>query len=330
MSNHMGAATCLTIGDPTGIGPEIVVKFLNTEHWRTHPLIVLGDIPGLQETAERLNLTLPEQDGLEYWNVASPGKAPGQVAYDALEEAVKAMQAGQASALVTGPISKENLQAAGINFSGHTEILQALARRYYGQPCQSDMLFVYHGFRMLLLTRHIPLKRVHETLTLKGVMQSMESLIIFLKDQAGIEKPRLCILGVNPHAGELEGEEEQRFLEPAIRELNRKYDLEIQPPVAADAAFRHFDVSRLQHDAYVAAYHDQGLIPFKMVAGMEAVNVTIGLPFLRTSVSHGTAPDIVGQGVADPASLVTAYQTALSFSLTSQAKSDNPLFIVHP
>jgi 4-hydroxythreonine-4-phosphate dehydrogenase len=314
-------AVCLTIGDPTGIGPEIAVKFL--QHATLHPdgpkLIVYGDIGQLARTAQMLHCTLPETERIRYENIQNSGfnqpeKLPGTIAYESLEAAVSTIHAGQARVLVTGPISKENLEAANIPFSGHTEILQQLARKLYQKPCQSDMLFLYRQFRMLLLTRHVPLRRVSESLSIKGVVQSLSSLSHFLREHCHIEKPRLCMLGINPHAGELDGDEEERILLPASHMVSAKYGFDIAPPVAADAAFRHFDVNNLRYDAYVAAYHDQGLIPFKMVAGLSAVNVTIGLPFLRTSVSHGTAPDIVGQGIADPASLIEAYNTAVQLT----------------
>jgi 4-hydroxythreonine-4-phosphate dehydrogenase len=300
---------CLTIGDSTGIGPEITAKFLQTEPKAR--LLVLGDIPHLEKTAEQLRINLPQSEHIQYENHAA--RQPGAVAYASLEAAVSKIYQGEASILVTGPISKDHLQEAGIAFTGHTEILQYLARKLYNRNYQSDMLFVYQQFRMLLLTRHVALRKVSEELSIPHIQQSLGNLIAFLKAHCGIEKPRLCVLGVNPHAGELEGGgEEERILEPALRLTSSKYDLEIDPPKPADAVFRHFDVNNLLYDAYVAAYHDQGLIPFKMVAGLNAVNVTIGLPFLRTSVSHGTAPDIAGQGIADPSSLQAAYDMALS------------------
>ncbi len=314
----MSKTFCLTIGDPTGIGPEITAKFLQhfAMHHSGHHLRVYGDIYQLERLAEILHLPLPVSEQIVYRNVQSvpgaehPQKQPGQVAYDALEAAVSDIHQGIGHILVTGPLSKEHLQEAGIHYSGHTEILQHLARQYYKHPYQSDMLFIYRQFRLLLLTRHVPLRKVHEELSIKGVQHSLDNLLVFLKRHAGIERPRLCLLGVNPHAGELDGEEEERVLKPAIRFVSEKHQVDIPPPVAADAAFRHFNMHDLNYDAYVAAYHDQGLIPFKMVAGLEAVNVTIGLPFLRTSVSHGTAPDIVGQGIADPSSLIEAYHVA--------------------
>jgi 4-hydroxythreonine-4-phosphate dehydrogenase len=228
--------------------------------------------------------------------------------------------------LVTGPISKEHLHDANVPFSGHTEILQHLARQMYHQPYQSDMLFLYKQFRMLLLTRHVPLRKVSETLSIKGVMRSLDNLAHFFQAHCKINSPRLCMLGVNPHAGELDGDEEDRILKPAIQLISKKYGFGIEPPMAADAAFRHFDVDRLAYDAYVAAYHDQGLIPFKMVAGLSAVNVTIGLPFLRTSVSHGTAPDIAGQGIADPSSLIAAYEAAIQLTQPTESEPQ-PAFV---
>ena len=201
--------------------------------------------------------------------------------------------------------------------------MQHQARKLYQRPYQSDMLFVFGQFRMLLLTRHVALRKVSEALTIKGVTHSLSNLAEFFRDHCGIQSPRWAILGVNPHAGEVDGDEEERVLKPALRLIAERYGFGIEPPMSADAAFRHFDVNHLHYDAFVAAYHDQGLIPFKMVAGLSAVNVTIGLPFLRTSVSHGTAYDIVGQGIADPASLMAAYQAAVE--LTPALKTIEPV-----
>lgn len=306
---------CLTIGDATGIGPEITVKFLNELDWNetSSQLIVLGDISALEQMAQRLQLPLPQHPRIQYESLQNDenNRLPGQIAFHSLEAAVQKIHAGEADILVTGPISKENLQAANFPYSGHTEILQHLARKYYQKPYQSDMLFIFKKFRMLLLTRHVALRKVHEALSIEGVRHSLDSLATFLKIQNHIEKPRLCILGVNPHAGEIDGDEEERIIKPALHSISQKYDFPIEDPRPADAAFRHFDVKHLHYDAYVAPYHDQGLIPFKMVAGLDAVNVTIGLPFLRTSVSHGTAPDIAGQGIADSCSLHAAFKLAL-------------------
>jgi 4-hydroxythreonine-4-phosphate dehydrogenase len=316
---------CLTIGDYTGIGPEITARFLAHQAHLSDDgvcLRIFGDIANLVKTADALGIELPEghrfdYEDLQHSRFSAHQKPPGQVAYESVEAAVSEISAGQAHALVTGPISKENLQLAGIPLTGHTEMLQQLARKNYGHPFQSDMLFVYRQFRMLLLTRHVALRKVSESLSIREVSRSLGNLAEFFQVACQIQSPRLCILGVNPHAGEIDGEEEERILKPALKAVSQKYGFGIEPPVAADAAFRHFDIERLRYDAYVAAYHDQGLIPFKMVAGLNAVNVTIGLPFLRTSVSHGTAPDIVGQGIADPCSLIAAYNMAHQLKVPS-------------
>jgi 4-hydroxythreonine-4-phosphate dehydrogenase len=314
-------AVCLTIGDPTGIGPEIAAKFLHQAANFTdgREIAVFGDIENLVRTAESLNLDLPETERFRYEDMQSTGlggscKLPGEIAYESLLAATSEIHQGRSGVLVTGPISKLHLEEAGIPFSGHTEILQQQARKLYQQAYQSDMLFLYKQFRMLLLTRHVALRKVSESLSIKGVTQSLNNLAGFFQNYCGIQSPRLCILGVNPHAGEIDGDEEERILKPALRLVSEKYGFGIEPPVAADAAFRHFDLDRLRYDAFVAAYHDQGLIPFKMVAGLSAVNVTIGLPFLRTSVSHGTAHDIAGQGIADPSSLFAAYEKAIQLT----------------
>jgi 4-hydroxythreonine-4-phosphate dehydrogenase len=208
------------------------------------------------------------------------------------------------------------LHQANIAYSGHTEILQDLANQYFpaNTQHQSDMLFVHEQFRMLLLTRHVALQDVRQHLKPETVYQSLDSLIHFLRDQQGIPSPKLGILGVNPHAGEMQMQqefcEERDIIAPVLEKLSKKHQISIDPPLAADAAFRGFNPKTPAYDCYVAAYHDQGLIPIKLVAGMQAVNVTIGLPFLRTSVSHGTAPDIAGKGIADASALKAAFDLA--------------------
>ena len=319
---------CLTIGDPTGIGPEITARLLHElaltpEHHQNNPfkLIVLGDILQLNETACQYGLELPRQRNhqltVEYVHVE--GNGPGATAYLALEKAVKCIRDGQASALVTGPISKENLRSVGIPFEGHTEILQYLTNLYFksadsASPWQSEMLFVYRQFRMLLLTRHVALKDVSTSLDISSVSNTLQRAIRFLRQYERIETPRLCVLGVNPHAGEINGHEERDILMPAISTVSKQENVDIDPPCAADALFREFNVDHPGYDLFVSPYHDQGLIPMKLLAGFRAVNVTIGLPFIRTSVSHGMAMDIVGQGKANPLSLLEALNVAQSYS----------------
>ncbi|MBX2861036.1 MAG: 4-hydroxythreonine-4-phosphate dehydrogenase PdxA [Vampirovibrio sp.] len=307
---------CLTIGDPTGIGPEIAAKILlqrSIAGGGSPNFIVLGDITNLEQTASSLNIPLPEADeGVRYLDVTH-GKPvpPGWVAYSALNEAVRLIYEKQATGLVTGPISKANLREAGISQAGHTEILQDIAKQYYEQPYQADMLFLYRQFRMLLLTRHVPLADVGRVLAEnpKTADNALHAVIQFLSRHEDIQAPRIAMLGVNPHAGEIGGTEEQETLMPLFQRVTHETSASVYGPLPADAAFRGFQADYPAYDVYVAPYHDQGLIPMKLVAGFEAVNLTLGLPFFRTSVSHGMATDIVGQGIATPVSLEAAIQT---------------------
>lgn len=306
------ATLCLTPGDSSGIGPEITIKFLQ-RHLARFPqckVLVVGDRHALAQAAAQQGTILPLTDSIDYLDTSAP--EPGKTVYKALEKASELIAQGQADALVTGPLSKENLSKAGILASGHTEILEVLARRHYpGKKHKAHMMFLYRNFRILLLTRHIPLSQVGERLQTVNIRPAMKALEQFLQETLVIEAPKIAVMGVNPHAGEIGGAEEALFLEPVIEHLNQKGNSLWEGPLAADALFRRFDVNHIAYDAYVAPYHDQGLIPMKMIAGYKAVNVTIGLPFIRTSVSHGTAPDIAGQGIAREESMVEAVSTAL-------------------
>ena len=348
-----------TIGDPRSIGAEITVKALQRlPELPPMRLTIIGDIAGLEATAGKLGVSLPQNDGIAYHPIDA--EKPGAVAYLALDAAAQ-MMAGLSSPplaglmqkhqvenerglvnkfpvftspppsppasgrgasghpiLVTGPISKRNLAEAGYAFGGHTEILEDLARRYFNAPdARAEMLFVYKNLRLLLLTRHIPLRDVAAALSQPGaVARPIKTLIAYLRHQAGVSEPRLAMLGINPHAGELEGsDEEKKFFMPVIHAVNAIGASRIDGPFPADGFFRGFDPATTPYDTIIAPYHDQGLIPFKMLAGYEAVNVTIGLPFLRTSVSHGTAEDIAGKSVAREDSLMAALRLAAeSFS----------------
>jgi 4-hydroxy-L-threonine phosphate dehydrogenase PdxA len=303
---------CLTPGDPLGIGPEITVKFLHRHlgAYPDHRFDVYGSQLALEEAAHQLGVKLPQSSQIVYHNIT--GDSPGSISYLAIEKAVEAVANGQGEAVVTGPVSKQHLQDAGILATGQTEMLEMLARRFYPHlKAKAEMIFLYRKFRLLLLTRHIPLSRVSTELMSQNNRQTLETLCNFLKGTLGIPQPSIALLGVNPHAGEIGGVEETLIFGPLMDDFNRKGLAKLEGPFAADAFFRDFNVDQLPYDAVVAAYHDQGLIPFKLIAGYRAVNATIGLPFLRTSVGHGTAFDIAGQGIATEMSLVEAVQTAL-------------------
>ncbi len=300
----------LTIGDPTGIGAEITAKALaRIGAFPDTTFAVIGALDGLMKTAADLKITLP-QANVTYHDILAD--KPGAVAYQALVHAATMLAAGEADALVTGPISKKNLADAGHAYPGHTEILENLAQRFFNVPdARAEMLFIYKKFRLLLLTRHIALADIPAALAKpSAVSRPLKTLIRFFRDHAKIDEPRIAILAPNPHGGEVGGEEEKKYIMPVIHAVNGVGASRLEGCFAADAFFRDFDASTTPYDAVVATYHDQGLIPFKLLAGYEAVNVTIGLPFIRTSVSHGTAEDIVGKGIAREDSLVAAIQAA--------------------
>jgi 4-hydroxythreonine-4-phosphate dehydrogenase len=318
---------CIAVGDPRGIGPEVTVKALH--HYQSQmslsgqkpaaEFIVIGHLPTLESTARQMEVTLPEQ-GVEYIPVSGHvERESGAIAYRALEKSVELIHQDRAQAVVTGPLSKALLWQSGIRFSGQTEILAHLTTQYYQQHFNVDMLFVHHAFRMLLLTRHIPLKQVASALTPERVFLSLNNLVQFLTENQRIIHPKIAVMGLNPHAGEL-GEEEALILQPGIDMTLNACDglrtvLEITSPQPADALLRGFDATQPRYDAYVACYHDQGLIPFKLLAGLEGVNVSIGLPFIRTSVSHGMASDIRGLNQASPISILRAIEVAQDLTM---------------
>ncbi len=316
MMNHC-PCYALTIGDPTGIGAEITAKLLqpfteNTATQRPYRLNVIGHIGHLQSTAKALGIPLPKNHpAITYTPIeANPQTQAGTIAFQAIELAVTLTHSGQVQGMVTGPISKQNLWDAGYTASGHTEILADSARRLWqDDTLQADMIFLYERFRLLLLTRHVPLMQVPETLKQPSALASLHSFIRFLRQSEGLPHPQLALMGVNPHAGEIGGREEADILQPLIDAINREGQATLSPPLPADALFRGFNAFQPTFDAYVATYHDQGLIPMKLVGGFSAVNITIGLPFLRTSVSHGVAMDIVGKNLASPSSLQQALDT---------------------
>lgn len=301
----------LTPGDPMGIGPEITVKALQRlSELPSAPLTIVGSVKALEKAAAKLNLGLPVADHIVYVDITAPN--PGAVAYQALEQAVMLLAKNKNARLVTGPISKKNLADAGYAFGGHTEILEQLAQKLFNAPeARAEMVFAYKNLRLLLLTRHIALNDVSAALAHQGaVARPVKALIAHLRHDLGISEPRLAMLAVNPHAGEVGGEEEKKYMLPIIHAVNAIGASRIDGPFPADGFFRGFAIETTPYDAIIAPYHDQGLIPFKMLAGFEAVNVTIGLPFLRTSVSHGTAEDIAGKGIANEKSLMAALRLA--------------------
>jgi 4-hydroxythreonine-4-phosphate dehydrogenase len=311
----------LTVGDPAGIGPEVVLKALADPERPTASVVVYGPAAALAERADRFGLARLETLGATLVDVPLSGPAPlgrvspeaGRAAAEAVLRAAADAKAGRVDALVTAPLNKESLRAAGYPWPGHTELLAEAA----GSP-DVAMLFVGGGLRVALLTIHRSLASVPGALTIDGacrVARLVHRELPFL----GAAGRRIAFCGVNPHAGEggLFGDEEERVLRPAVARL-RGEGLDVSGPFPADSLFVR--AARGECDAVVAAYHDQGLVPVKLLAFGHAVNVTLGLPFVRTSVDHGTGFDIVHEGRADGRSLVEAMRLAVSLATRRAAR----------
>jgi 4-hydroxythreonine-4-phosphate dehydrogenase len=320
----------ITMGDPAGIGPEIIAKVIDSaEILSLCRPVVIGDAVIMKKMVDELRLAvtvnsvaaLDEVDPakgklnvLDLKNVnlithqwgrpdASSGKAV--VAY--VKKAVDLTLKHEADAMVTAPISKEMMNAAGHHYAGHTELLADLTKtKEYG------MMFVGGGLRLILATVHVALKDVHRHITQANVLKTLRLAHQAMK-YFGIERPRIGVAALNPHAGEagLFGSEERDAILPAVIKA-RGEGINASDPIPADTLF--YKARNSYFDIVVAMYHDQGLAPLKMVAFGNAVNVTVGLPIIRTSVDHGTAYDIAGKGCADPASLLEAIRLAVTMS----------------
>ncbi len=321
----------ITMGCPVGIGPEIILKFIANygDHERWSP-VVIGEAGVLAHCAQALGLAVdlvtwhpgarykpgaimihqpPPQDrplvvSELVWG--RPTRATGRAMASWIEEAVRLVQAGDLAAMVTCPITKAALQGAGYAYPGHTEMLAALC-----QTPDYAMMMAGSTLRVTLVTIHQGLAQVAANLSRDKVLHLIELTGRSLVQDFGLPQPRLAVAGFNPHAGEggLFGDEEGRIIIPAVIEARNRGWL-VEGPFPPDTVF-HKAVHD-HYDAVVCMYHDQGLIPFKLLHFEDGVNVTIGLPIVRTSVDHGTAYDIAGQGKANPASLQAAFLMAAS------------------
>ncbi len=310
----------VTPGEPSGVGPEIVLKLV-----RQHPefrLLAVADPQLLRQAGNVLgyHLKITEWEPgdtvvagelaclpLKLARPARPGRPdPENAAYvlSTLRRAVQLIEEGHAAAMVTGPIHKAVINDSGVLFSGHTEFLAEL-----GHTKQVVMMLAAPGLRVALVTTHLPLRAVADAISgdkLEAVIRITETS---LRHRFGIAQPRLQVLGLNPHAGEGGhlGREDDQVIRPVIERL-RAEGMDIEGPVPADTAFTPPAIAAC--DAVVAMYHDQGLPVLKHLGFGQAVNITLGLPFIRTSVDHGTALDIAGTGKADAGSLYQAVLTA--------------------
>lgn len=301
-------------GDVNGIGAEITIKALNKLNLPKENVVlisnknVLNFYGDLKTDYEIIEVSFSEQD-------TKPGqitKESGEFSFQCLKKACEMAKNGEISAIVTAPVSKEALHLAGHKYNGQTEVLQEFLA-HNGQ--HAEMLFVAKDFRVLLLTRHLPLKEVN--LNKEDVIKKISDLNEIFKAKFGIQNPKFALCAFNPHAGEhgILGREEIKILQPGVNELLAR-GINITNPLPADTLFvegakNYVKGTNVPYDCYIACYHDQGLIPIKAVAADKTVNMTIGLDVIRTSPCHGTAFDIAGKNIADESSMIEAITQAL-------------------
>jgi len=317
----------MTMGDPAGIGPELALAAWR-DRSRSAPFFVLAAPSVLAAAARRLRFAAPiiETDpagaaaafskGLPVVplksavedNPGRPSAANAAATTESIARAVDAVREGVARAIVTNPIAKAVLYEAGFRFPGHTEYLGELAKAW-GTPAFPVMMIWSDALKVVPVTIHLPLAEAVRALTAELIVKTARVVDRDLRARFGLTRPRLAVAGLNPHAGEggAIGREEITVITPAIEAL-RAEGIDVVGPIPADTMFH--TKARAAYDVALTMYHDQGLIPVKTLAFDEGVNVTLGLPFVRTSPDHGTAFDIAGKGLANPASLIAAVKLA--------------------
>jgi 4-phospho-D-threonate 3-dehydrogenase / 4-phospho-D-erythronate 3-dehydrogenase len=317
----------ISMGDPAGIGPEVVIKAIQSVAGRSGApaFVVIGDLGAMREAVDRIaDAPMPiawhpgdslPSNGMAVLSLTElskdarrpgkPGIEGGDASFRYVEAGARMARDGEVDALITAPISKQWWHRAGHRFPGHSELIAKI-----GRSRNWRMMFAGSELRLALVTVHVGLAKVAGLLNQKTIFDTIVILDRHLRESEGAVSPRIGVLGFNPHAGEngLFGDEEIRAVAPAIRRAQRR-GIEVHGPLAPDTAFVRHN-GRFGFDGAVAMYHDQGLIALKTLEFDRAVNVTIGLPFIRTSPDHGTAFDIAGRGVANPSSMIAAIEYA--------------------
>jgi 4-hydroxythreonine-4-phosphate dehydrogenase len=334
----MARPLALTSGEPAGIGPDITIKaWLRRNELKLPPFYLRGDRDFLSGRAEALGLKIKLADvraedafgtfadalpvvSTGHAATARPGQPDGTSADAALasiRQAVADVVAGRASAVVTNPIAKNVLYRAGFRHPGHTEFLAELAAAGGDTP-QPVMMLWSPALAVVPVTIHLALRDAIAQLSSELIASTVRIVVADLKTRFGLANPRFAVSGLNPHAGEdgSLGTEDQTIVAPAVKTL-RDEGIEIRGPLPADTLFH--DAARKTYDCAICMYHDQALIPVKTLAFEDAVNVTLGLPFIRTSPDHGTAFDIAGTGKANPSSLIAALRLAARMAATQGA-----------
>jgi 4-hydroxythreonine-4-phosphate dehydrogenase len=313
----------ISMGDPCGIGPEIIVKAFQANPELKNDVAVVGDANLMARAAKIFNTSCGALgiDVIQAGQFITADAAPfgavcaqgGQAAFDAIIKAVALIHEGKAKSLITAPLSKQALHLAGHDFPGHTELLAELASKIANSPVPVRMMLANDELRTVLLSIHVSLRQALNLVTSSNLLETLTITHKSLHAQ-GIAAPRIAVAGLNPHAGEtgLFGQEEIDVIAPAIA-LARAQGIDAHGPFAPDTIYmraRGFQ----EFDVVIAMYHDQGLIPVKYLGIEHGVNVTLGLPFVRTSPDHGTANDIAGKGLASETSLMAAITYAMKYA----------------
>jgi len=339
MSGPGDRALALTLGEPAGIGPDLTLAiWLRRKELNLPTFYFVGEMEFLKRRAQLLGLEVPlakvapQEAGDAFANAlpvvplglsitAEPGKpdassAPAAIA--AIRRAVGDVLGGYASAVVTNPVAKNVLYRSGFAEPGHTEFLARLAAEATGQALHPVMMLWSPELAVVPVTIHLPLRDVPARITADLIVQTGRIVARDLAARFGIARPRLAIAGLNPHAGEdgSLGGEDAAVVAPAVKHLQAEH-IDARGPLPADTLFN--ERARTTYDAALCMYHDQALIPIKTLAFDHAVNVTLGLPFVRTSPDHGTAFDIVGTGRANPSSLIAALRLAARLATNAPA-----------
>ena len=329
----------ITMGDPAGIGPEVIVKALTkVAVWRMCRPIVVGSLSVMGKVIHTLKLPVqvvpvkghnehnttrifrpgnvpvldPFEKPLRRFRLGCPSAVSGAAAVHSIQTAVRLAQNRCVNGVVTAPINKKAIHLAGYNYPGHTELLAKLTRAK-----EAGMMILGGPLKILFVTTHVAIHDLSQAITTGSVTRAIRLAHQGLRQLFRIARPRIGVAALNPHAGEdgLFGQEERRRIAPAV-ERAQSLGIRCSGPHPADTLFGK--AIRGEYDGIVAMYHDQGLIALKTVAFGHSVNLTVGLPIIRTSVDHGTAYDIVGQGKADPSSLIEAITLAASLALISK------------
>lgn len=316
------------MGDPAGIGPEIIIKALSlTEIQRICRPVVIGDASILKNTlkiAKTSPLILNEIKRIDDGNfglgiinildmdnveisklkIGKVSEQSGRAAVKYVEKAVDLAIAGKVDAITTAPINKEAMHKAGYKYEGHTELLTQRTKSK-----QSAMMFLSDSIRVMFVTAHIPFSKITSEIDKKKILDTIKLADKELTKILG-KAPKIGVAALNPHAGEngIFGIEEEKFISPAVQEA-KKLGINVKGPISADAIFYLANIGAF--DIVISMYHDQGLIPIKLLSFNKSVNVSVGLPIIRTSVDHGTGFDIAGKGWANPSSMVQALKTAV-------------------